>query len=227
MNDFCGELHKIFNNLERIIFPFQENKIPLNGIYILFQKGEKAHGGDRIVRVGTHTGKDQLPSRLKQHFINENKDRSIFRKNIGRAILNKNNDPFLLDWEKDLTSKDAKDKFLDKIDFQKQALVEKEVSKFIQENFSFVVFRIDDKDKRLKFESNVISTISACKDCKPSSDWLGNFSPKDKIRESGLWLVNELYKEPLNESSFWEFKKLLTKWTRRESNSDYPTASRA
>ena len=75
----CEELHKLFNSMHRYKFPYNPDDIPLNGIYILFQKGERAHDVDRIVRVGTHTGKDQLRSRLWQHFVNENKDRSIFR----------------------------------------------------------------------------------------------------------------------------------------------------
>ena len=56
---------------------------------VLFETGELAHGADRIVWVGTHTGSNEMPSRLKQHFLKENKDRSIFRKNIGRALLNR------------------------------------------------------------------------------------------------------------------------------------------
>jgi len=44
-----------------------------------------------------------LCSRLKQHFAKENKDRSVFRKNIGRCILNKANDDYLTKWEWDLT----------------------------------------------------------------------------------------------------------------------------
>ena len=79
---YCEEIHRLFNSLKRYRFPCVPEEIPLNGIYILFQKGEKAHGVDRIVRIGTHTGLNQLRSRLWQHFINENKDRSIFRKNI-------------------------------------------------------------------------------------------------------------------------------------------------
>ena len=67
------------------------------GALVLFEKSEKAHDVDRIVRIGTHTGQDNLKSRLKEHFINEVKDRSIFRKNIGRCLLR--NDPFLQDWE--------------------------------------------------------------------------------------------------------------------------------
>ena len=80
----------------------------LKGIKLLFEKGETAHGMDRIVRIGTHTGKNQLRSRLKQHFIKEDKDRSIFRKNIGRSLLNRDKDPFLEQWEIDLTSRKQK-----------------------------------------------------------------------------------------------------------------------
>ena len=89
MSKYCSELHKIVNKMERFEFPFNREDIPKNGLYILFEKNELGHDGDRIVRIGTHTGQSQLRSRLKQHFMNENKDRSIFRKNIGRALLNK------------------------------------------------------------------------------------------------------------------------------------------
>ena len=204
----CHKIHQLFNGMKRFKFPFDEKEIPLNGIYVLFGKSEKAHNKDRIVRVGSHTGIDQLRSRLKQHFINENKDRSIFRKNIGRALLNNEKDSFLDKWELDLTTKEAKDKLSGLIDFDKQKEVEKKVSKFIQDNFSFVVFRVDDKDKRLELESKVISTISLCKDCKASKNWFGLNSPIDKIKESGLWLVQGLYKEPLSEEDIEELKKL-------------------
>jgi len=98
MSEICQQLHELFNDLPRYWFPFNELAIPRNGIYILFEKHEHAHGVDRIVRVGTHTGENQLRSRLKQHFLNETKDRSIFRKNIGRAMLQKAEDPFLEQW---------------------------------------------------------------------------------------------------------------------------------
>ena len=154
------------------------------------------------MRVGTHTGQNQLKSRLKQHFLTENKDRSIFRKNIGRCLLNKIHDPFLSKWELDLTPKLSKDKYSASIDATKLKAIEKEVSKYMQSNFSFVVLQIDDKNDRLELESKIISTVSLCRGCKPSKKWLGLYSPKEKIRESGLWLVNELYKQPLSENDF-------------------------
>ena len=209
MSKECEIIHKLFNSMQKYKFPFNEEEIPENGIYILFEKGEKAHGGDRIVRIGTHTGNNQLRSRLKQHFLNENKDRSIFRKHIGRALLNKEEDSYLEKWEIDLTTKKAKDRFLSLINLNKQKQIEKLVSKYIQENFSFVVFPVKDKEKRLEIESKLISTISLCRECKPSENWLGLFSPKEKIQNSGLWQINELSKEPLNEKEIEELKNLL------------------
>ncbi|MBF0240355.1 MAG: hypothetical protein HQM12_21830 [SAR324 cluster bacterium] len=207
MNDICKRLHEDFNHLNRFSFPFNPHNTPSNGIYILFEKGERAHGMDRIVRVGTHTGNNQLPSRLQQHFIQENKDRSIFRKNIGRALLNLKHDPFLQSWELDLTSRANKDKYEKGIDPDKKKATERSVTEYIQANFSFVVLKLNDKDQRLDLESKLISTVSLCPQCPPSPQWLGQYSPKIKIRESGLWLVNELYKQPLSEGEYQYFKQ--------------------
>jgi hypothetical protein len=209
MSEICAELHVLFNRLKRFEFPFDKSEISKNGIYVLFEAGEKAHGGDRIVRVGTHTGENQLRSRLKQHYINENKDRSIFRKNIGRAILNREGDPFLKQWNWDLTTRRAKDIYGDLIDWENQEKIEKRVSDYIQGKLSFVVFEVIDKRDRLDLESKMISTISWCDKCGPSDNWLGLHSPKRKIRQSGLWLVNELYKEPLSREEFEELKDLI------------------
>jgi hypothetical protein len=143
--------------------------------------------------------------------MQENKDRSVFRKNIGRALLKKAEDPFLSQWELDLTTRIAREKYQEQIDNQYLASVEKMVSGYLQEHFSFAVFEIPDKETRLNLESKIISTVSKCEECKPSLTWLGLYSPKAKIRESGLWLVNELYKEPLNESEFESLKAYLGK----------------
>ena len=209
MSKECELLHKIVCSMKRHHFPFDESAIPQDGIYVLFQKSEISHGADRIVRVGTHTGNKQLPSRLKQHFQNENKDRSIFRKNIGRALLNMNNDPSLNYWELDLTSRKNKEKYSHIINCDRQKEIESRVSQYIQKNFSFSVFQIEDKTKRLEIESKLISTVSLCEECKPSSKWLGNYSPKAKIRESFLWLENELYKTPLTLLEIKQFKKQI------------------
>ena len=221
MSKECEELHKLFSSLKRYSFPFNKKEIPENGIYILFEKGELAHETDRIVRIGTHTGQNQLGSRLKQHFQNPKKDRSIFRKNIGRALLNKNKDTFLKQWELDLTSRKAKETLAEDIDINKQNQIEEQVTKYIQDNFSFAVFPAEEKDKRLEIEAKIISTISSCKECKSSQNWLGFHCPNEKlqskrvyenclkIRSSGLWNVNELYKQTLSNEDINKLKELI------------------
>lgn len=203
--DLCNILHTEFNKMKRFRFPFDEREIPQNGIYILFENGEYGHGVDRIVRIGTHTGEDQLRSRLMQHFVMENKDRSIFRKNIGRALLNKEHNPYLDVWEYDMTTNEDKERYGYLINRDIQNNIEKQVTRTIQNNFSFVVFGVSNKNERLFLESKIISTVSLCNECRPSGKWLGNFSPKDKIKGSGLWLVNELYKEPFTAKELNDF----------------------
>jgi hypothetical protein len=193
----CEALHRWANSLPIFTFSFDGTRIPLNGIYVVFERGESAHGANRVERVGTHTGTNQLRSRLYQHFLLENKDRSIFRKNVGRALLNRDHDPFLPAWEIDRTSREAKHEHAE-IDLLRQRAIEGNVSEYIRDRFTFVVVRVDQKAERLSLESKMISTLSLCSDCGPSHQWLGLFSTKKRIRESGLWLVNELYKEPLS-----------------------------
>lgn len=198
MSSPCSQLHHLIHSLPRFYFPFDVREIPQNGIYILFENGEGGHGKDRIVRVGTHTGENQLRSRLRQHFINENKDRSIFRKNIGRCLLHKENDPYLSVWELDCTSPEQKARFRSLLDMEYQQEIEQRVTQYIQTNFSFCVLEVQTKEERIALKSKLISTMATCPECRPSKNWLGNYSPKNKIRDSGLWQVNELNKEPLS-----------------------------
>ena len=205
----CPELHRLVRPGKLHTFPFDSARLPLNGIYVLFERGEECHEGNRIVRVGTHTGDDQLRSRMLQHFVNENKDRSIFRKNIGRALLSRDGDPYLSEWERDRTSRANRARYGEEADPAKRQAVEAAVTKYLRESFSFVVFRVDDERERLTLESKMISTVSRCEQCRPSEGWLGLRSPKDRIRESGLWLVNELYKEPLSAADVERLRTLV------------------
>jgi len=202
MSKLCQALHQLAARLPLHSFPFDESAIPKDGIYLLFEEGENAHGQRRIVRVGTHTGDRQLRPRLRQHFVQENKDRSIFRKNIGRAILHRANDPFLTDWNLDLTTAAARSQHAGRIDSGKQRSVEAMISRRLQSQCRFVVIPVALKSQRLLWESRMISTVAACPNCKPSPAWLGLSSPVAKIRDSGLWQVNELFKEPFSEDEF-------------------------
>jgi hypothetical protein len=204
------ELHNLFNNLERFTYPFDDksNLIPKNGIYIKFEKGELYNGLDRIIRIGTHTGENNLQNRLIEHFETENKNRSIFRKNIGRAILNREKNPYLEYWELDTTSKVDKEKNLKLINFEFESKLENEVSNYIKSNFSFCVFKVETEEKRLFWESKIISTIAQAK-IKPSENWLGNHSTKKLIQESGLWQIQGFKKPKLTDTELDELKKII------------------
>ena len=187
MSKECKDLHDYVRNLKRYAFPFDKNEVYKNGVYILFEKNEFGHNGDRIVRIGSHTGNDNLVKRLEEHFLKENKDRSIFRKNIGRALLNKNSDSYLDIWDIDLTSKKARTEYQSFIKKDYQELIEKQVSDYIRDNFTFSVIEVLDKEERISLEKRLIEIVSSCNECYPSNNWLGKSSPVDKIRVSGLW----------------------------------------
>jgi hypothetical protein len=206
VSETCRALHQLVQELPRFGFPYDGNLLPRNGIYVLFEVGESGHGADRIVRVGTHTGTNQLRSRLRQHFLLPNKDRSIFRKNVGRALLHRDQDPLLEHWELDLTTRASKVRYRDIIDKPRVWAAEERVSETIQTRFSFAVVQVAERAARLRLEGRMISTVSRCIECGASKAWLGNHSPKEKIRRSGLWQVNELYQAPLSDGELDELR---------------------
>jgi hypothetical protein len=78
MSQICCQVHHLFSKLPESAFPFQGEAIPQKGIYALFEKAELAHQGDKIVRVGTHTGNDNLSSRINGHFIKKTRIEASF-----------------------------------------------------------------------------------------------------------------------------------------------------
>lgn len=194
MSEACAILHQWANRLPRYNAGNFEGRIPGNGIYLVFEAGERAHGCDRIVRVGTHTGNDNLAKRINEHLFTQNKDRSIFRKHIGRCLLA--DDPFLDQWNLDLTTKANKQKYGATIDTRRQAEVENHISDYISRNLEFVAFPINEKKERLEIEKSLLATISSCADCSPSADWLGLKHQTAIIRE-GLWNVQGFGGRPL------------------------------
>jgi len=70
------------------------------------------------------------------------------------------------------------------------------VTDYIKNKITFcIIIGPDDQQERAMLESKIIGTISNCKDCKPSSTWLGLRSKSRKIRESGLWNVQHVFGE--------------------------------
>ena len=195
--DLCRELHDYCRGLQMHRFPYEVAAIPPDGVYVLFEEGELGHGGGRITRIGTHRKDGQLPGRLYEHFVKENKDRSIFRKNVGRALLNWAGDPYLEVWNLDTLPSRNREKWAARLDPARREQVEAEVTAYIQGRLSFVTLPVADKEARMRLERKLIGTVSLCKACGPSPTWLGNHSPKPKIRKSGLWQIQYLWKETL------------------------------
>lgn len=210
MKNLADELHRLFNCQKRVTYPFdnQLTQIPDNGIYVKFEKGERFGDFDRIVRVGTDTGENNLKKRLVEHFVTENKNRSIFRKNIGRAFLNKEKNPYLKFWELDTTSVVEKEKNLKFIDKEFERVLEGKISDYIKGNISFCIFKVETKEARLFWESKIVSTLAQSQ-IRPSDNWLGNHSPKKPIRESGLWQVQGLKDPKLTDEEFEQLRRMI------------------
>jgi hypothetical protein len=207
MTAACQYLHDTLSRLPRLK---REDlaEVPDNGIYVLFETGEQGHGGQRIVRVGTHRGQNNLPGRIREHLYKTNKDRSIFRKHVGRCLLAKAGDPFLAQWEIDLTTKASRALNEGKVDKARLQEVEADVTRYMVENFSFTVLRFDTQAERLHYEEMLLSTIFHCRDCGPSEAWLGKFHPSSAVmRGCGLWNVQGLLGPVL---SLDEAKRVVT-----------------
>ena len=223
----CDGLHDLFNG-ERLYTSSEIESIPFdNGIYIVFDRNERHKDGQRIVRVGTHTSQNRLRERLKDHFVRENKDGSIFRKNVGKALLKEQGNPYLDMWTKD-TSKPENQKY---VNSKIQGAVERDVSAYLGKNMSFVVFPVEDEQQRLRIEEAIIASLNADEGFGPGNNWLGNNSPEGEIRNSGLWLKRGLKADPLthNELSFiqkcFEVRKNASPLTSK-SNSVPPNKSK-
>jgi len=217
MSDLCKWLHEQLEQLPIIKFPFTVEQLPENGIYFFYENDEIwGHGGDkpRIVRIGTHK-QGNFRSRIKEHYLlDESKmnfdkdkpkpsDRSIFRKNIGRALLNRDRDDYLQIWEIDFMTTENRESLGYKRDIGKEKRTESEVTRILRERFSFRFVIIDTQMERMGskgLESSLIGTVANCKLCKSSDNWMGKYSPKKQIKESGLWLVQHLKASGISES---------------------------
>lgn len=183
-------LHELFNILKRFTFPCQKRIgkkwiVPHNGIYIFFEKGETitTSDGRELDRI-VRVGTHEKDNRLFNRIdqhFKGNIKSSIFRKDIGEALSTNN---------------------------------EEIISKYMQENLSFVVFEVATKEERLYWEEKIILTLSKAAilgQISPSKKWLGNKSPKEKIRRSGLWQVEGIYIEELDKAGISKLMQIVGK----------------
>jgi hypothetical protein len=148
-----------------------------------------------------------LAQRLNEH-TTQNKDRSIFRKHIGRALLSRDHDPFLDTWDLDLTRRQDRNRYNRVVDPAKLDRVEQAVSDYIEKHVCVSVIATPSGDTALKLERLCIATVSLCGSCRPSGSWLGNFSPNLKIQASGLWQLQHLFKQPLSAAELLMIERL-------------------
>jgi hypothetical protein len=159
--------------------------VPANGIYVFFEENEDAHGGRRIVLIGTHKIEGGLLRRLKMHFsAGFDMSGSVFRKDVFEALLRRKagGAEILAKWE------------IGGFDLAEEAAIAGEVTEYIRKKMSFVVFEIPDREGRLALEAKIIAAVSLCDECSASPDWLGKYSPKPEIAESGLWQVEGVFR---------------------------------
>ncbi|MFH1127576.1 MAG: hypothetical protein V1718_05705 [archaeon] len=215
--DDCCWLHNALEALPIIQYPFDKNNLPTNGIYFFFENGELwGHESNkpRIVRVGSHND-GNFRNRINDHFLlDESKmnfnhmkpkpsDRSVFRKHIGRALLNKEKDTYLNIWNKDFTYKEERESYGNLRDIEKEKKIESQITKILRQEFSFRFIIINDQTERIGdkgLEKYLIGTLSHCESCKASVQWLGNFTPErqNKIKSTGLWNIHHINSEGIN-----------------------------
>ena len=149
---------------------------PPRGVYFFFEDGETRSGsgsGDRVVRVGTHAlranSKSTLWSRLSQH-RSGNRHSSIFRQLVGSALAERSKIP----------------------------LNETDIRECIGQML-FLWLNVDDPtgphSSRGFIERNAIALLSGYRRLaldKPSKEWLGHYSDRERVRLSGLWNNNHV-----------------------------------
>ena len=171
---------------------------PRHGVYFFFENGELRNdsGNDpRVVRVGTHaltsSSRTTLWNRLSQHrgpvkTGGGNHRGSIFRLLVGETIMERNSEYRIDTWGKGSSAPSPEAIVAEKP-------LERQVSLVIGE-MPFLWLGVDDppgpQSQRGYIERNAIALLSSYgKNAidPPSENWLGNHSPREKVKLSGLW----------------------------------------
>ena len=214
-DDLCRTVHEAVRALPRIAYPFERSDLPRNGVHLFFEAGEyDAHTGEeRIVHVGTHRN-GNFRSRISEHYLLERepdivadrpapKDRSIFRKNLGRAWIRKRGIEYLEVWNIDFTTSRNRQQHARRRNVAVEREVEDKVTALLREDFSFAWVPVPDEAERMGtggLEGRLIGTLAQCSACAGSPGWLGRHSPDERIRTSGLWQVQHLKHDPIDDA---------------------------
>jgi len=172
---------------------------PKSGVYFFFEPGELRMNTmePRVVRVGTHGvssgSKATLWNRLRTHRGTGdavgNHRSSIFRLHVGKAIAARNPDMMVTSWGVGQTA-DARLR-------KAEESLERMVSVYIG-TMNVLWLAIEDEaspsSDRAYIERNLIGMLASKTGPvdSPSPEWLGLYSPNERIRLSGLWNLDFL-----------------------------------
>lgn len=214
MSDLYDYIHQFFNEQQRFSFPYDKKEIERitdsNGLYVLFEKGESSKGFDRIVRIGSHDGKNRLVKRLKDHFMSSVQRNSIFRKHIGRCLLTIENDEYIENWNKPFKKIIDKVRYKDFVDLHYEKKYEELITDHICVNLSFTLIpRIYDSKQRDRIEEGLIASLAQSTIRTSSVSWLGNNHPDKRIRDAKIWNIEYLNGQPISPIEFEELKNAI------------------
>ena len=185
---------------------------PQRGIYFFYESGEPRSGsgaGPRVVRVGTHGLKDgsrsTLWGRLSQHRGSSRSGRgnhrgSVFRLLLGVALARQGDAPLPVSWGLAGSLGKAADSLNMERDTigKAEASLELRVSEHIG-RMPFLWLSVDDapgpNSTRGVIERNAIALLSGLgwpATDPPSTEWLGHWSDRERVRRSGLWNNNHV-----------------------------------
>jgi hypothetical protein len=208
--DILGKLERRIGGKRTLADCSKGTGWPNRGVYFFFEAGEIRSGsgmGPRVVRVGTHGLKLGANStfwqRLSQHRGSErggNHRGSIFRSLVGEALKGEGQNMEPESWG--IGSDPGKGaaklgvSHPDIIDRERE--LEVRVSRYIG-GMPFVWLPIEDepgpKSSRGYIERNTIALLSNYAGNavdSPSANWLGRFSSRERVRQSGLWNNNHV-----------------------------------
>ena len=185
---------------------------PPRGVYFFYENGESRSGTGvepRVVRIGTHGlrngSRSTLWGRLSQHRGSSrsglgNHRGSIFRLLVGVALANRINIPLPESWGVAGTVGEA----ARRLNVDRNAVNEAEadiealVSEYIGQ-MPFLWLNVSDdrgpSSSRGLIERNAIALLSSYSLLVadgPSTEWLGLYSDRERVRLSGLWNNNHV-----------------------------------
>lgn len=204
-----GDLDRLYRALERLEAGVGGRRLiatctarqgwPRSGVYLFFEPGEHRSGEarPRVVRVGTHGvsrgSTASLWNRLRTHRGTNrglgNHRASVFRLHVGAALAAKDPALAVSTWGVG-QSAEAKQR-------KGEEALERAVSAHIAV-MTVLWLAVEDEaspaSDRAYLERNIIGLLvgNAGPIDGPSSDWLGAFSPDERIRNSGLWNLDFL-----------------------------------